>query len=264
MAATLIHAHASDAELNKIQTATLPIHAHPDRLLPALLPLTNSARWAARTEAAHADWQASLATPPQPGALDMGEVVRHLQATLPDDAILTNGAGNFATWTNKHFAYHDAQRLLAPQSGAMGYGVPAAIAARIAHPGRTVVALAGDGDFQMTAAELGCALQARAWPIILIVNNRSYGTIRMHQERSFPGRVSFTDLVNPDFVALAAAYGTHAERVTRTQDFPAAFARALASPTGAVLDLVIDTESLTPRQTLGAMRTAAQKAALKG
>ena len=259
MAATLIHAHASDAELNRIQTADLPVHAHPDRLMPALagLRLDGAGRWAARTEAAHAAWRAGLATPPQPGGLDMGEVVRHLDAVLPDDAILTNGAGNFAIWTNKHFPFTGRRRLLGPQSGAMGYGVPAAIAAKIAHPERTVVGLAGDGDFQMTGQELGCALQTGAWPIILIVNNASYGTIRMHQERTYPGRVSFTDIVNPDFVALAAAYGTHAERVTRTADFPAAFARALASPTGAVLELVVDTESLTPRQTLSAMRAAA-------
>jgi acetolactate synthase-1/2/3 large subunit len=259
MAATLIHAHASDSELNRIHTAALPVHAHPDRLMPALakLRLEGAGRWAARTQTAHADWRASLATPPQPGALDMGEVVRTLQQRLPDDAILTNGAGNFATWTNKHFAFSAGQRLLAPQAGAMGYGVPAAIAAKVAYPERTVVALAGDGDFQMTCQELGAAMQARAWPIILIVNNRSNGTIRMHQERTYPARVSFTGIENPDFVALAAAYGTHAERVTRTADFPAAFARAMASPTGAVLDLVIDTESLTPRQTLSAMRAAA-------
>jgi acetolactate synthase-1/2/3 large subunit len=262
MAATLIHAHASDAELNKVATAALPVHAHPDRLMPALagLRLEGRARWAARTAAAHADWRANLATPPQPGALDMGEVVRHLQERLPADAILTNGAGNFATWTNKHFAFAEGQRLLAPQSGAMGYGLPAAIAAKVACPDRTVVCVAGDGDFQMTLPELGCALQARAWPIVLVVDNGSYGTIRMHQERTYPGRVSFTDIENPDFVALAAAYGTHAERVTRTADFPAAFARALASPTGAVLDLVVDVESLTPRQSLSAMRAAAEKA----
>ncbi len=265
MTATLIHAYASDAELNRIHTATLPIHAHPDRLMPALAErrIPGATRWAARTAAAHADWRASLATPPQPGALDMGEVVRTLQAELPDDAILTNGAGNFATWTNKHFAFTVGQRLLAPQAGAMGYGLPAAIAAKIAHPDRTVVCVAGDGDFQMTLPELGCALQARAWPIVLIVNNRSYGTIRMHQERTFPARVSFTDIENPDFVALAAAYGTHAERVTATADFPAALARALASPTGSVLDLVVDTESLTPRQSLSAMRAAAEAAADK-
>jgi len=262
MAATLIHAHASDAELNLLQTAALPVHAHPERLMPALagLRLAGSGRWAERTAAAHADWRVSLATPPQPGALDMGEVVRHLQAVLPDDAILTNGAGNFATWTNKHFAFAANQRLLAPQSGAMGYGLPAAIAAKIAHPERTVVAIAGDGDFQMTLPELGCAMQAGAWPIVLIVNNRSYGTIRMHQERTYPRRVSFTDIENPDFVALAAAYGTHAERVSATADFPAAFARALASPTGGVLELVVDVESLTPRQTLSAMRAAAEEA----
>jgi acetolactate synthase-1/2/3 large subunit len=259
MAATLIHAHASDAELNKIETADLPVLAHPDALMPALatLSLAGAGRWAARTAAAHAAWEANLATPPQPGGLDMGEVVRHLQAVLPDDAILTNGAGNFAIWTNRHFAFTGRRRLIGPQSGAMGYGVPAAIAARIAHPERTVVALAGDGDFQMTASELGCALQTGAWPIVLIVNNRSYGTIRMHQERTYPGRVSFTDIVNPDFVTLAAAYGTHAERVTATADFPAAFARARESLTGAVLELAIDTESLTPRQTLSAMRAAA-------
>ena len=262
MSATLIHAHASDAELNKIETAALPVHAHPDRLMPALaaLRLAGCDRWAPRTAAAHAEWEASLAAPPQPGGLDMGEVVRHLQARLPGDAILTNGAGNFATWTNKHFAFAEGQRLLAPQSGAMGYGVPAAIAAKVAHPGRTVVCVAGDGDFQMTLPELGCALQAGAWPIILIVNNGSYGTIRMHQERNYPRRVSFTDIENPDFVALAAAYGTHAERVAATADFPAAFARALASPTGAVLELVVDIESLTPRQSLGAIRAAAEKA----
>jgi acetolactate synthase-1/2/3 large subunit len=260
MSATLIHAHASEAELNKIETAALPVLAHPDRRMPALagLRLAGSDAWAARTAAAHADWRASLATPPQPGALDMGEVVRHLQARLPADAILTNGAGNFATWTNKHFAFGGGQRLLAPQSGAMGYGVPAAIAAKIAHPKRRVVCVAGDGDFQMSLPELGTALQARAWPIFLIVNNASYGTIRMHQERRYPRRVSFTDIENPDFVALAAAYGTHAERVTATADFPAAFARAEASPTGAVLDLVVDTESLTPRQSLSAIRAAAE------
>jgi acetolactate synthase-1/2/3 large subunit len=258
MAATLIHAHASDAELNRIYTADLPVHAHPDLLMPALAGLRlDSALWAGRTAAAHAAWQGSLATPPQPGGLDMGEVVRHLAAVLPDDAILTNGAGNFAIWTNKHFPFRGRQRLVAPQSGAMGYGVPAAIAAKLAHPDRMVVVVAGDGDFQMTGQELGCALQTGAWPIVLVVNNASYGTIRMHQERSYPGRVSFTEIVNPDFVALARGYGAHAERVTLTADFPAAFARARASTTGAMLELVVDTESLTPRQTLSAIRAAA-------
>ena len=208
------------------------MHAHPDLLAPALaaLALAGAERRAARAEAARAAYLGSLHIPPQPGELDMGAVIRHLREALPDDAILANGAGNFAIWSNKHLPITGRQRLLAPQAGAMGYGVPAAIAAKIAHPERTVVAFAGDGDFQMTGMELGAAAQARAWPIVLIVNNRSYGTIRMHQERTYPGRVSFTDLENPDFVALARAFGTHAERVTRTADFPAAFARARASP----------------------------------
>ncbi|MCB1401580.1 MAG: thiamine pyrophosphate-binding protein, partial [Rhodobacteraceae bacterium] len=149
--------------------------------------------------------------------------------------------------------------LLAPQSGAMGYGLPAAIAAKLAAPEACVVCFAGDGDFQMTASELGCALQTGARPIVLVLDNGSYGTIRMHQERSYPGRVSFTDIVNPDFAALARAYGFHGERVERSEDFPAAFARARASASGALLALAIDVESLTPRQTLSAMREAAEK-----
>jgi acetolactate synthase-1/2/3 large subunit len=259
MAARLVHAHASAAELNRIYTADLPVQAHPDRLMPALagLRVPGRDRRAARCAAAHADYLAGLATPPQPGELDMGEVVRHLQAVLPSDAILTNGAGNFSIWTHKHLRFVEGMRLLGPQSGAMGYGVPAAIAARIARPEACVVCVAGDGDFQMTMQELGCAMQAEARPIFLILNNRTYGTIRMHQERTYPGRVSFTDIVNPDFVAIGRAYGFHAERVTRTDAFPAAFARARASTAGAVLELVVDTESLTPRQTLSAMRAAA-------
>lgn len=257
MPARLVHAHADAAELNRVHTADLPVHAHPDRLLPRLAAAPPTPERIARMAAAHADWKASLATPPQPGALDMGAVVRHLAAVLPDGAILTNGAGNFATWTNKHLAFTRGMRLLGPQSGAMGYGLPAAIAARIARPRACVVCLAGDGDFQMTMQELGCALQADAAPIVLVVNNATYGTIRMHQERTYPGRVSFTDIVNPDFVAIARAYRLHAERVTRTQDFPAAFERARLSPTGALLELVVDTESLTPRQTLSAIRAAA-------
>jgi acetolactate synthase-1/2/3 large subunit len=255
----LIHAHASAGELNKIHTADLPIHAHPDALMTALatLRLPSSSRWEARTAEARAAWLASLATPPQPGALEMGEVMRCLQADLPRDAILTNGAGNFSIWLNKHFRFTGGQRLLGPQSGAMGYGLPAAIAAKVARPDACVVAFTGDGDFQMTMAELGCAMQARARPIVLVVNNGSYGTIRMHQERTYPGRVSFTDIENPDFVAIAAAYGFHAERVTRTADFAAAFGRARGSATGALLELVVDIESLTPRQTLAAARASA-------
>ena len=151
-------------------------------------------------------------------------------------------------------------RLLAPQSGAMGYGLPAAVAACIAEPSRTVVCFAGDGDFQMNCQELATAAQYGARPIVLILNNGIYGTIRAHQERHYPTRVSGTDMVNPDFAALARAYGMHGERVAATADFPAAFARARESNTGAVLDLDISAEALTPRQTLSQMRAAALKA----
>jgi acetolactate synthase-1/2/3 large subunit len=180
-----------------------------------------------------------------------------LRVALPADAILTNGAGNFTVWPNKFFPFGPRARLLAPQSGAMGYGVPAAIAAKIAHPERTVVCFAGDGDFQMTGQELATAGQAGACPIVLIVNNGIYGTIRAHQERHYPGRLSATDMVNPDFAALARAYGFLGVRVARTEDFADAFDRALASPTGAVLDLDVAAEAITPRQTLSQIRAAA-------
>ena len=141
----------------------------------------------------------------------------------------------------------------------MGYGLPAAVAAKIVHPEKTVVCFAGDGDFQMNAVELGTAMQAGAAPIILLLNNGTYGTIRMHQEKHFPERVSGTDLINPDFATLARSYGLHGERIERTEDFAAAFERAMASKTGALLDLVIATEALTPRLTLGQIREAAKK-----
>ncbi|MEN9060475.1 thiamine pyrophosphate-dependent enzyme [Ponticoccus litoralis] len=189
----------------------------------------------------------------------MGKVTAHLRAVLPEDVVLTNGAGNFSVWPNKFFPFGPKARLLAPQSGAMGYGLPAAIAAKVADPERCVVCFAGDGDFQMTCQELATAAQAGARPIVLILNNGVYGTIRAHQERQFPGRVSGTDMVSPDFVMLAQAYGFHAERVTTTEAFPEAFARAMASDTGAVLDLEIAAEAITPRQTLSQMRAAALK-----
>ena len=184
----------------------------------------------------------------------MVEIMAHLRDTLPDDVILTNGAGNFATWPNRFFRFSKRQRLLAPQSGAMGYGVPAAIAAKAEHRERLVVCFAGDGDFQMNCQELGSAMQAGCQPVILILNNGTYGTIRMHQERTYPERVSGTELQNPEFVTLAKAYGFHAERVEATADFAAAFERACASKTGAVLDLAVSAEALSPRQTLSQMR----------
>ncbi|MEM6375162.1 MAG: thiamine pyrophosphate-dependent enzyme, partial [Pseudomonadota bacterium] len=186
-------------------------------------------------------------------------VSRYLRETLPDDVIITNGAGNFTAWPNKFFLYGPRARLLAPQSGAMGYGLPAAIAAKIACPDRMVICFAGDGDLQMTGQELASASQAGAAPVVLVINNGIYGTIRAHQERTYPARISGTTMHgNPDFAALARAYGLHGERVETTAGFEAAFTRALASPTGALLDLAVSAEAVTPRATLSDMRAAAQ------
>ncbi len=254
-AQSLIHVHGSDREIGKIYIPALGVHAGPNAFVQALASVRGD--WSAWRRSARADFDASFECPPQPSPVDMAAVIAWLRDRLPADAILTNGAGNFTAWPNKFFRFGPQARLLAPQSGAMGYGLPAAIAAKIAFPARTVVCFAGDGDFQMTCQELGTAMQAGAQPIVLILNNGIYGTIRAHQERRYPARVSGTQLENPDFSTLARAYGYHAERVERTEDFAAAFARAQASPTGAVLDLDISPEALTPRQTLSQMRQAA-------
>lgn len=251
----IVHVHASDRELGKVYQPVLGIQAGPNAFAAALRPVQGG--WADWRAAGRAAWEASLIAPAQPSPVDMAAVTAHLRNVLPKNAILTNGAGNFTVWPNKFFAFGPAARLLAPQSGAMGYGLPAAVAAKLACPERVVVCFAGDGDFQMTFQELGTAMQAGAQPIVLIVNNGIYGTIRAHQERTYPGRVSGTTMANPDFTMIARAYGFHAERVEATDDFPGAFARALASPTGAVLDLAVSEEALTPRQTLSEMRATA-------
>jgi acetolactate synthase-1/2/3 large subunit len=251
----LIHVHGSDREIGKIYQPALGIQAGPNAFAEALSPVAGS--WVEWRAKARADWEASFNLPPQPSPVDMGRVTAHLRQVLPEDVVLTNGAGNFTVWPNKFFKFGAQARLLAPQSGAMGYGLPAAIAAKVQDPARVVICFAGDGDFQMNCQELATALQYGAQPIVLILNNGIYGTIRAHQEREYPARVSGTDMVNPDFSALARAYGFHAERVDSTEDFVAAFDRALASKTGAVLDLNISPEALTPRQTLSQMRAAA-------
>lgn len=254
----IIHVHGSDLEIGKIYRPVLGIHAGPNAFAGALGKLEpvkgNWADWRAKGRAAY---EQGFDLPELPSPVDMGKVTAHLRDVLPEDVILTNGAGNFTVWPNKFFKFGPKARLLAPQSGAMGYGVPAAVAAKVAHPERTVVCFAGDGDFQMNCQELASAKQANAQPIILILNNGIYGTIRAHQERHYPSRVSGTDMVSPDFVMLGKSYGFHAERVEKTEDFAAAFERAVASKTGAILELNISPEALTPRQTLSQMREAA-------
>lgn len=258
-AQSIVHVHPSDRELGKVVQADLPVHSSPGAFLQLLDTATIPADatrqdWFARWSTRHRE---SLIAPPQPGPLDMGEIMVWLQEWLPADVIITNGAGNFSAWPNKHFSYGTEARLLAPQSGSMGYGLPAAVAAKVAYPERMVICFAGDGDIQMNIQELGTAMQAGAQPIVLVLNNGMYGTIRMHQERDFPARVSGTEIINPDYVQLGRAYGFHAERVETTDEFAAAFDRAAGSATGGLIELIVPKNMLTPGMSIDQMRNSA-------
>mgnify|MGYP003575058877 CR=1 FL=1 len=258
----LVHIHPDPEELGRVYQPSLGIIASPGPTAAALAALepADNPRWSAWTREARADYDAARAIPKSPGKLQMGEIMQWLNDKLPEDAVITNGAGNFSTWVHRFYQYKGFGTQLAPTSGSMGYGVPAAVAAKIVQPERTVVCVAGDGDFLMTGQELATAAQYGAAVIVLIVNNGMYGTIRMHQERHYPGRVVATDLFNPDFVALAQAFGAHAECVESTEQFAPAFERAQASGRLAVLELKIDPEALTIRQSLSDIRAAALSA----
>jgi acetolactate synthase-1/2/3 large subunit len=188
--------------------------------------------------------------------LDPAACMAHMRERVPD-AIVTNGAGNFSAWVHRFWRWHDYPTQLAPTSGAMGYGVPAAIAAKALAPERTVICFAGDGDFLMSGQELATAMQYDLPIVVIVQNNGMYGTIRMHQERLFPGRVVGTELANPDFAAYARAFGAYGELVTETAQFPDAFERALGAGTSALLELRIDPEAITPRTTLSKIREKA-------
>ena len=218
--------------------------------------------WGDWTSDARADYDGWQVPKDSPGDVKLEAVVRWLSDHLPEDAIVTNGAGNYAAWVHRYFTYKGYRTQLAPTSGSMGYGLPAAVAAKLEHPGRTVVCFAGDGCFQMTGNEFSTALQYGANVIVLVANNGRYGTIRMHQERTYPGRVSGTDLRNPDFAALARAHGGHGETVERTEDFPAAFDRARASGTAAVIELRLDPEALATGFSLSEAREMGLRRAL--
>ena len=250
----IIHSHASDAEIGKVYQPDIAFHAGPNEMAAALsatgLPNGNDTEREGWRTSLRAAYEASLHAPAQNSPVDMAAVMRHLQDVLPDDVIITHGAGNFALWPNKCFAFGAGQRLLGPQSGAMGYGLPAALAACVACPERMVVCFAGDGDIQMGIAELGSAVQSGAKPLILVLNNGSYGTIRMHQERDYPGRISGTTLVNPDFTAVAQAYGMMGIKVAHTQEFAAAFKTLSEAPHGGILELDISIEAITPTKKL--------------
>ncbi len=255
---TVIHVHPDPDELGRVYEPALGIVASGPRFASALGEL-DPVDGRARQEdvgALHSAYVATLEGRPLPGDVEMTHVMRTLRERLPADAIIASGAGNFTVWAHRFYVFRRYRTQLAPLSGAMGYGLPAAIAAKLVHPERDVVCIAGDGDFLMSVPELATALQHDAPIVVLVVDNGMFGTIRMHQERHYPGRVSGTELVNPDFAALGRAFGGHGERVERSEDLPAALDRALTAGVPAVLHLPVDPEALTPRQTLSEIRAA--------
>ncbi|MDQ7954477.1 MAG: thiamine pyrophosphate-binding protein [Rhodocyclaceae bacterium] len=258
----LVHFHASAEELHRVYQADLVFNTTMNAAARALEVLTAPPElpWSDWAQAVHADYEANLVPQPLPGPIDMPAIVQCLQKHLPADAVLTNGAGNFASWIHRFFRHHGLAKgfktQLAPTSGAMGYGVPAGIAASIA-TGRVAFTIAGDGDFLMNGQELATAVQHGGKSIIVLLNNGMYGTIRMHQEREYPVRVSGTALHNPDFCALARAYGYAAERVTQTAGFEDALLRALAHDRGTLIEIPLDPEVITTRGTLSAITRGA-------
>jgi len=247
---TLVHVHADANELGRVYQATLPINSGMRNFAQALAALPAlDVQWQSWTRTAREAYMAhSTASVPEivPNGVDLSQVVAHLSEVLPADSIISNGAGNYTVWVHRFYRYRQSATELAPTSGAMGYGLPAAIAAKLQHPEREVVCFAGDGCFMMYPQELATAMQYGAAMIVIVVNNGMLGTIRMHQEREYPGRISGTDLRNPDFVALARSFGAYGETVERSEDFPAAFARARAAGVAAVLELRTDPRQITP------------------
>jgi len=263
----LIHIHAGAEELNRVFQADLAINATMNAAARSLEVLTApvTVPWQAWAESAHTDYLANIDPANNgvvlPGSIDMPAIVATLQKLLPEDAVLTNGAGNFASWVHRFFRHHGLVKgfktQLAPTVGAMGYGVPAGIAAAIT-TGRTAFTIAGDGDFLMNGQELATAVQHGAKSIVLLLNNGMYGTIRMHQEREYPRHVSGSSLQNPDFCALARAYGYTATRITRTEEFEAVMRQALQGKEGALIEIMLDPEVISTRGTLSAITNSAK------
>ena len=259
----LIHIHASAEELGRVYRADLAIHASPKALAKGLSQLNPTQKTTperfdhlARCHKNYQNWS-SLPTEAHPGEVQMPAIMAHLATSLPKNAIITNGAGNYATWIHRFWKFSEYGTQLAPTSGSMGYGLPAAVAAKMAFPNKTVIAFAGDGCFQMTMQEFGTAVQAKAAVVVLVIDNGMYGTIRMHQELHFPDRISVTNLVNPDFCALAKAYGAYAFQVTNSDQFPQALSAAIAAKKPALIHIKLDPQALTPSKTLNQIRDGA-------
>ncbi len=259
---TLVHVHQGAEELGRVYAADLPIVSGMPEIAAALASLEprGAPAWAGTAEQAHRAYLEWRAPRPMLGDVQLGEIMVQLRERLPADAIVTNGAGNYAIWLHRHFAYRQGRTQLAPTSGAMGYGVPAAIAAKALHPERIVVAFAGDGCFMMSSQELATAVQYGLCVVFVVVNNAHYGTIRMHQERHYPGRAHGTRLTNPDFAAFARSFGAHGETVERTADFLPAFERCIASGRPALIEIRVPQEVSTPAATLDDIREQGRRA----
>ena len=243
----LIHVHPDPSEIGRVYRPEIAVVARPAALVEQLAeaaPPRDGGAWLHEARADYEAWQVPRETP---GALKLEQVVAHLNSALPEDAIVTNGAGNYSAWLHRYYRYRAWRSQLAPTSGSMGYGLPAAIAAKLHTPEREVICLAGDGCFQMVAQEFATACQQGAAIVVLVCDNGMYGTIRMHQQRAYPGRPSATTLVNPDFAALARAHGGFGATVTRDAEFPAALAEARAARCPGILHLRLDPAALSPR-----------------
>src|SRR5690606_13464075 len=261
----LVHVHPDSSELNRVYIADEAVNVSPTSFCEALAKLdtpTQAMLWVGKlseTRASYEKWTDTSAIR-HAGALQMAQVMQHLNEVLPADAIMCNGAGNYVTWLHRFRRFTRFGTQLAPTSGSMGYGLPAAVGAKRLYPERTVVCMAGDGCFMMHGQEFATAVQYDLPIIVLIIDNGMYGTIRMHQERHYPGRISATTLKDPDFAAYAQAFGGHGERVETTEQFAPALERAMASGKPAILHCLLDPEAITPAQSLTAIREQALKA----
>ncbi len=253
----LVHVHPGSEELGRVYHPYLAINASPTAFCAALgaLQPPETIAWQGESDAAHAEYLAwSEKATPTPGAVNLGEIMVWLRENLPPDAILTQGAGNFSAWVHRFYRVRRFGGLIGSTSASMGYGLPAAVAMQCLHRNRTVICISGDGDFLMTGQDFATAVQYELPIIVLVADNGMYGTIRMHQEREYPGRVIATQLRNPDFAAYALAFGGYGAVVEKSAEFPAAFAAAQASCKPSILHLKIDPEAITPSTTLTAIR----------
>ena len=254
---TMIHVHSGAEELGHIYQPRLAINASSSTFIEALKDrelASSSEETVIQARQSFQDWSASIEVK---GSVQFSDIIKTVENATDNDSIICNGAGNNTGWLHRFYRFNEYRTQLAPTSGTMGYGVPAAISAKLMYPDRTVIAFAGDGDFMMNGQELATAMQYGANIIVIVVNNGIYGTIRMHQERDYPERVIGTDMINPDFCALAKAYGAHAELVTNTDEFAPAFERTKSADCPALIEIQIEPDLLTPTATVESIRAAA-------